>query len=112
MQKVLAASFRDRPGFNTKSILLQSAITMCWLKQMAAMNATPGPVSVASWPQKRCFMWAEFFRLSALSPFLSKALPVHLSILYLYLSFVYCCYPFMYLTIYNGHMLHAQKDEL
>ena len=97
MQKVLAASFCDRPGFNTKSILLQSAITMCWLKQTAAMDATPGPVSVASWPQKRCFMWAEFFRLSARS--LSKALPVHLSIPYLCLSFVYHSYFFMYLTI-------------
>lgn len=37
----------DRPRFNTKSILLQSAITVCWLKQMAAMNSAPGPVSVA-----------------------------------------------------------------
>lgn len=36
----------NKPGFNSKSILLQSAITVCWPKQMAAMNGTQGPVSV------------------------------------------------------------------
>lgn len=70
MQKALAVSVCDSPGFNTKSILLQSAITVCWLKQMAAMNGTAGPVSVAWWPPRRgCFIWGAFFRLSALSLF-------------------------------------------
>lgn len=44
--KVLTVSIASKPGFNSKSILLQSAITVCWLKQMAAMNGTQGPVSV------------------------------------------------------------------
>lgn len=107
LPKVLAVSIRDRPGFNTKSILLQSAITVCWLKQMAAMNGTPRPVSVAEWPQKRCFMWGGFLRLSALSLAhslsfsLSKAVHVHHSILSLFLHILLFGFK---LSLFHGHM--------
>lgn len=70
---MLAASVCDRPRFNTKSILLQSAITVCWLKQMAEMEGTPAPVSMAPLPQRSHFLWAESFRrVSFLSLSLSK----------------------------------------
>lgn len=59
MQKVLPGGVCDRPGFNTKSILLQRAVLKCWLEQMAEVHATTGSVSVAWWPQIRCFMWAD-----------------------------------------------------
>lgn len=52
MQELLAVRVCDRPGFNTKSILLQSAITMCWLKQMASINGTAGPVSSLVAPEE------------------------------------------------------------
>lgn len=90
LPKVLAVSIRDRPGFNTKSILLQSAITVCWLKQMAAMNGTPRPVSVAEWPQKRCFMWGGFLRLSALS--LAHSLSLSLCLRLSMCTTLFCLY--------------------
>lgn len=84
MHKVLAVSFCDRPGFNTKSILLQSAITVVWLKQVTAMNGTPGPVSLA--PEEMFYVGRILQTICSLS--LSKAVHVHLSILSLLLNFV------------------------
>lgn len=65
MQGVLAVSFCDRLGFNTKSILLQSAITMCWLKQMAAINGTAGPSLCGLMAPRRDVLCEENSSLSA-----------------------------------------------
>lgn len=81
MQEVLTVSFCDRPGCNTKSILLQSAITICWLKQMAAINDTPGPDLMA--PEEM------FYVKRILQTVCSLSVSFHmcLSILSLFLNF-------------------------